>query len=55
MQNTIAWAGSEIENAKYNKKKLMLENEMLQEQLDIVIHKSNSSIGILYISSLIYF
>ncbi|XP_004242552.1 basic leucine zipper 61-like [Solanum lycopersicum] len=45
LENTIAWAGSEIENAKYNKKKLMLENEMLQQQLDIVIHKSNSSIA----------
>jgi len=51
LQDTIAWAGSEIENVKDNKKKLMLENEMLQAQLDIVTDKSNLRIGILYISS----
>ncbi|XP_015165679.1 transcription factor VIP1-like [Solanum tuberosum] len=45
LEDTIAWAGSEIENVKDNKKKLMLENEMLQAQLDIVTDKSNLRIA----------
>ncbi|KAK6788227.1 hypothetical protein RDI58_016752 [Solanum bulbocastanum] len=45
LEDTIAWAGSEIENVKDNKKKLMPENEMLQAQLDIVTDKSNLRIA----------
>ncbi|XP_055831111.1 transcription factor VIP1-like [Solanum dulcamara] len=41
LQDTIAWAGSEIENMKDNKKKLLMENDMLQAQLDSVTAKSN--------------
>ncbi|CAN4098705.1 unnamed protein product [Withania somnifera] len=41
LQDTIASVGPKIENVKDNKKKLQLENEMLQEQLDRVTDKSN--------------
>ncbi|XP_069151579.1 basic leucine zipper 63-like [Solanum lycopersicum] len=41
LEETIAFVGRKIENEKENKKKLQLENQMLQVQLDSITNKSN--------------
>ncbi|XP_015069614.2 basic leucine zipper 34-like [Solanum pennellii] len=41
LEETIAFVGRKIENEKENKKKLQLENQILQVQLDSITNKSN--------------